>query len=63
LLCRGLLALLATHNMKEERILYPQVDELLAAGERDDLVDLIATAQIPPGWICQRAGKAGHFVR
>lgn len=55
LLCRGLLAQLASHNMKEERILYPQIDELLPA-MGTDLPDLLAGAEAPGNWVCAAAG-------
>ena len=51
--CRDLLSLLAAHNMKEERILYPQVDELLPAADLADLTGRLVTVQVPDGWICQ----------
>ena len=35
---RQLHELLAGHNLKEERILYPGADRLMASGERDELV-------------------------
>jgi hypothetical protein len=51
-LCRILLAQLASHNMKEERILYPQIDELLPAMG----TDLLTGAEDPENWMCAAAG-------
>ncbi len=51
--CRDLLGQLAAHNMKEERILYPQVEDLLPAACLADLTGLLASCQVPDGWICQ----------
>lgn len=51
-LCRNLLEQLAAHNLKEERILYPQAEEMLTPGDLDELDHLLATAEIPAGWVC-----------
>ena len=50
---QALTTLLAAHNMKEEHILYPQADELLAAERADALVDWLVDGRMPEGWICQ----------
>lgn len=63
LLCRGLLAQLATHNVKEERILYPQADDVLPAVERDGLIDLLATAEVPDGWVSRGVPQADRAIR
>lgn len=39
-----MLGVLDVHNMKEERVLYPACDQLLAAGEIADLIDLFVTS-------------------
>lgn len=57
LLCRDLLTQLASHNVKEEQILYPQADDLLPATDRDSLSALLTTADIPAGWVCQGAAN------
>ena len=54
-LCRDLLQQLAAHNMKEERILYPQADELLPEAERGELVELVDSATLPAEWVCAGA--------
>ncbi|OMC35133.1 hypothetical protein A5740_08450 [Mycobacterium sp. GA-1841] len=51
-LCRDLLEQLNTHNMKEERILYPQADGTLAQGDLDELAELFSAAAVPEGWFC-----------
>ncbi|MBU9766469.1 hemerythrin domain-containing protein [Mycobacterium sp. TNTM28] len=50
-LCRDLLEQLNSHNMKEERILYPQADAL-PPGDLDELAGLLSTAELPAGWVC-----------
>lgn len=50
-LCRNLLEMLNSHNMKEERILYPQADAL-PQGDLDELTALLRTADLPSGWAC-----------
>lgn len=49
---------LAGHNRKEERILYPQADELMSAAERTELADQLATAQVPRDWVSAGASTA-----
>lgn len=51
-MCRTLLDQLAAHNAKEERIVYPRADELLA---EEELTTRLTTEQPPPGWVCQGA--------
>ena len=55
-LCRKLTILLVHHNPKEERVLYPQADELLAERAATLFRDFIAAGQLPPGWACAKAG-------
>lgn len=61
-LCRELLTQLGSHNWKEERILYPQADDSLSAADRDQLTELVATAQVPEGWVCHGALKGDQPV-
>ncbi|KKW63722.1 hemerythrin domain-containing protein [Mycolicibacterium elephantis] len=61
-LCRELLTQLGSHNWKEERILYPQADDTLSAADRDEMSDLVATAQVPEGWVCHGAVKGDQTV-
>lgn len=60
--CRELLTLLGSHNWKEERILYPQADDTLSPSDRDELTELVATAQVPDGWVCHGAVKGDQTV-
>lgn len=55
-LCHQLAVQLQHHNLKEEKIIYPQADETLPVQERARLRELIATSELPAGWACQRAG-------
>ncbi|OBG82148.1 hypothetical protein A5699_07125 [Mycobacterium sp. E802] len=50
--CRELLEQLNSHNMKEERILYPQADSTLPQGDLDELAELFSVAALPEGWVC-----------
>lgn len=54
--CRQLAVELQHHNLKEERIVYPQADETLPLQERARLGHLIATSELPAAWACERAG-------
>ena len=51
-LCRNLLEQLTAHNMKEERILYPQAESTLPQADLDELSELLLTAELPAGWVC-----------
>ncbi len=39
------------HNLKEEKILYPQADQVLTAGATRHLQTLVQTGQLPEGWV------------
>lgn len=54
--CLGLLAVLSNHNTKEEPIIYPQADALLAPDAIDRLQQFIESGRAPDGWRCERAG-------
>lgn len=56
-LCRQLVALLDAHNGKEEQILYPQADAVVAEPAADDIRDFLAAGQVPAGWMCE--GRRG----
>jgi iron-sulfur cluster repair protein YtfE (RIC family) len=43
------------HNMKEERILYPESDRVLGDPERADLDAMLEFGELPDGWVCERA--------
>jgi regulator of cell morphogenesis and NO signaling len=55
--CRELLAQLATHNAKEEPIIYPQGDSVLTDEAKDDLRAFIESGQMPEGWVCAQAAQ------
>ena len=54
-LCHQLTVQLQHHNMKEERILYPQADEVLTASASERLRTFLDAGELPEGWICQKA--------
>jgi len=53
--CTELLAQLASHNSKEEPIIYPQADKVLTGEAADQLRAFIASGRLPDGWVCERA--------
>jgi len=53
--CRELLGHLASHNAKEEPIIYPQGDAVLDEGAKRHLLDFIDDGRMPPGWVCEQA--------
>ena len=52
--CHQLMVELQHHNLKEERVLYPQADSVLTAPAAERLRAFIETGELPPGWVCQR---------
>lgn len=46
------------HNLKEEKILYPQADGLLAPAAADRLRAFLASGDMPDGWVCFKARPA-----
>lgn len=56
--CRELLAQLDRHNSKEEPIVYPQAERVLTESATAELRTLIASGELPEGWVC-RAAEAG----
>lgn len=55
-LCHQLVVALQHHNLKEERVLYPQADIVLTQPAAGHLHAFIETGQLPAGWVCQRYG-------
>lgn len=55
LLCRELLVQLQHHNLKEERVIYPQADQRLDAQEAAHLVAFLRGGTLPDGWVCAKA--------
>lgn len=56
-LCRQLSVQLLHHNLKEEKILYPQADQVLSAPVTAQLRDSLDSGELPDGWVCQRAHR------
>lgn len=55
--CLRLLAQLESHNAKEEPVLYPQADAVLASAAAADLSEFLAAGRAPEGWVCSQAGS------
>lgn len=53
-ICHRLLIQLQHHNVKEERILYPEADEALAAQSTESLTEFLKSGSLPDGWVCIR---------
>ncbi len=53
--CRDLTLQLQNHNLKEEKILYPQADQILAAPATERLRTFIASGRLPDDWVCELA--------
>jgi iron-sulfur cluster repair protein YtfE (RIC family) len=56
-LLRELTVQLQHHNLKEEKILYPQTDQVLSESANADLTAFLESGQMPEGWVCER-GRA-----
>lgn len=54
-LCRQLAARLSHHNLKEERVLYPQADHALTPEAAHRLRAFLESGSMPAGWVCIRA--------
>lgn len=54
-LCHQLTVRLQHHNLKEERILYPQADDVLTASASAHLRSFLDTGELPEGWVCEKA--------
>ena len=52
-LCEQLLAVLESHNLKEEPIVYPHAATDLSEKEDRILSDFIESGSMPVGWVCQ----------
>lgn len=51
--CAEILALLDSHNAKEEPIIHPYLDSDLNEADRALVRDLLAVGTLPDGWVCQ----------
>ncbi|HET6877877.1 MAG TPA: hemerythrin domain-containing protein [Jatrophihabitans sp.] len=56
-LCHQLSVQLQHHNMKEERILYPEVDDLLPGPGAARLREFLDRGTLPEGWTCVHARR------
>jgi DUF438 domain-containing protein len=54
-LCRQLATQLLHHNLKEEKVLYPQADAVLTASATGQLLAFLDSGELPDGWVCQKA--------
>ena len=52
--CHDLLEILSEHKAKEEPIIYPQGDVVLARDVKQDLHDFILEGSMPDGWVCEQ---------
>jgi iron-sulfur cluster repair protein YtfE (RIC family) len=55
---QGLEEIVAAHNMKEERIVYPSGDQMLSADDAAEVLSGLTAEQTPEGWVCEHAGRA-----
>jgi len=55
-----LLAQLASHNAKEEPIIYPQGDAVLTEEATKELREFISSGRMPDGWTCAQAQPRSH---
>jgi iron-sulfur cluster repair protein YtfE (RIC family) len=54
-LCHQLLVQLQHHNLKEERILYPEADRALPSSTVARLAHFLESGRLPDGWVCFKA--------
>ncbi|HEX9042759.1 MAG TPA: hemerythrin domain-containing protein [Trebonia sp.] len=55
---RQLASFLLHHNMKEERVLYPEADAVLSPAAAGRLRTFLGSGELPAGWVCVRARPA-----
>lgn len=55
-LCHQVLVQLQHHNLKEERILYPEADHVLPPAATARLAGFLESGALPDGWVCSKAG-------
>lgn len=53
--CHQLLVQLQHHNVKEERIVYPEADRALPVEAAARLAKFLESGSLPAGWVCTRA--------
>ena len=54
-LCKRLTVQLLHHNLKEEKILYPELDRVVPEPRAETLREFLRTGETPEGWVCVRA--------
>lgn len=54
-LCQQLVDLLASHNPKEEQIIYPAADATLTDSAGSVLRGFLESGSMPDGWVCEKA--------
>lgn len=53
--CREMLSLLDDHNMKEEPVIYPHIDDDLDGPTQRQLGAFLEEGSMPEGWVCEAA--------
>ncbi|MFA1550582.1 hemerythrin domain-containing protein [Actinomadura chokoriensis] len=56
-LCRRLTVQLLHHNLKEEKILYPELDRVVPEPQGERLRAFLESGEMPAEWVCVRARK------
>ncbi|MFG2247963.1 hemerythrin domain-containing protein [Spirillospora sp. NPDC048823] len=54
-LCRRLSVQLLHHNLKEEKVLYAEVDRIVPEPAAGRLRSFLGSGELPEGWVCLRA--------
>lgn len=54
-LAERLMAQLQEHNTKEEMIVYPAAEQMIAAPIREELAARLPRVEMPPEWVCEAA--------
>jgi len=53
--CRQLTVQLLHHNLKEEQIVYPEVEHALSSTAAAEFRTYLASGEMPEDWVCERA--------
>lgn len=56
-LCHRLAVQLQHHNLKEEKVLYPQADAVLTALATEQLRTFLRSSELPEGWVCHKTRR------
>jgi regulator of cell morphogenesis and NO signaling len=56
-LCHQLLVPLQHHNLKEERVLYPETDRAVPAPGAERSIAFLESGRLPEGWVCIKARR------